>query len=110
MSRYGKKHKSFYTVTLGNMTTTNISKAHTENNRMSGYREAGGREEGREEGRERHSLASSQGPTLIPSTANKINHYTNTIFMAFEMQGCGHMTLILPYYLTSSCEGSVLGT
>ena len=53
MSRYGKKHKSFYTVTLGNMTTTNISKAHTENNRMSGYREAGGREEGREEGRGR---------------------------------------------------------
>lgn len=50
---------------------------------------------GPERERERDSLASSQGPTLIPSTANKSNHYTSTIFMAFEMQGCGHMTLIL---------------
>lgn len=43
------------------MTTTNISKAHTENNRMSGYREAGGREEGREEGRGRTEEREGEG-------------------------------------------------
>lgn len=38
----------FYKVTLGNMTTTNVSKAHTENIRMSGD---GGAEGGRSRAR-----------------------------------------------------------
>lgn len=43
------------------MIIINISKVYIENNRMSGYREVGGREEGREEGRGRTEEREGEG-------------------------------------------------